>query len=387
MKNGEVAANFYADMSAFQSFQEIDDAGGFQSAPKSWFIAFTDVEGSTKAIEAGRYKEVNTIGVAAIIALKNACDDTLLPYVFGGDGATFLFPPEYLQKATQALQQLQLQARNVFQLGLRCAVIPIADLQKEVLVGKLRLSEGNFLAVFSGGGLNESEALAKGDGAAKYLVARSASATSPNLDGLECRWNPIRPKGDEFMSLIILSRQAPSDEIQFFKNLAIRINEVVAINYLVKPEILDLSWPPKHLKVEAKAKFKSKLMQNIFYCVLAGLSWIFIKIIKKAQAGNTKNKVTAYLDSLAKNTDHFKVDDALRMVLDVNSSQKSALVSLLEDQRIQGKIFYGYFSSNHALMTCFVRSLSEHIHFIDGGDGGYAMAAKMLKAQKAAVQP
>ena len=35
-------------------------------------------------------------------------------------------------------------------------------------------------------------------------------------------------------------------------------------------------------------------------------------------------------------------------------------------------------------MTCFVDGLSDgkHIHFIDGGDGGYAMAAMKLKAQK-----
>ena len=34
-------------------------------------------------------------------------------------------------------------------------------------------------------------------------------------------------------------------------------------------------------------------------------------------------------------------------------------------------------------MTYYVANLepSQHIHFIDGGDGGYAMAAKQLKTQ------
>jgi hypothetical protein len=34
-------------------------------------------------------------------------------------------------------------------------------------------------------------------------------------------------------------------------------------------------------------------------------------------------------------------------------------------------------------MTCFIRRLEEggHVHFIDGNDGGYAMAAVELKAQ------
>jgi hypothetical protein len=37
-------------------------------------------------------------------------------------------------------------------------------------------------------------------------------------------------------------------------------------------------------------------------------------------------------------------------------------------------------------MTCIVFSLtaSEHVHFIDGGDGGFAMAALQLKEQLAA---
>ena len=35
------------------------------------------------------------------------------------------------------------------------------------------------------------------------------------------------------------------------------------------------------------------------------------------------------------------------------------------------------------MMTCLVFSLQEgrHVHFIDGADGGYALAALQLKAQ------
>lgn len=36
-----------------------------------------------------------------------------------------------------------------------------------------------------------------------------------------------------------------------------------------------------------------------------------------------------------------------------------------------------------SLMTCYVDDINDggHIHFIDGADGGYAMAAKQLKRQ------
>lgn len=38
--------------------------------------------------------------------------------------------------------------------------------------------------------------------------------------------------------------------------------------------------------------------------------------------------------------------------------------------------------SREALVTCIVRSFTgNHMHFVDGSDGGYALAARGLKAQ------
>ena len=42
------------------------------SIPSDWLVIATDIMGSTKAIEAGKYKEVNTLGAASIIHLINA---------------------------------------------------------------------------------------------------------------------------------------------------------------------------------------------------------------------------------------------------------------------------------------------------------------------------
>jgi tRNA A22 N-methylase len=41
--------------------------------------------------------------------------------------------------------------------------------------------------------------------------------------------------------------------------------------------------------------------------------------------------------------------------------------------------------SDHAVMTCLVVSPTDgqHVHFVDGGDGGYTQAATQLKAQLA----
>ena len=54
---------------------------------------------------------------------------------------------------------------------------------------------------------------------------------------------------------------------------------------------------------------------------------------------------------------------------------------MLDDLQQRGDILYGWHDSDRALMTCFVRSLTQHAHFIDAGDGGYAKAAAQLKAK------
>ena len=57
--------------------------------------------------------------------------------------------------------------------------------------------------------------------------------------------------------------------------------------------------------------------------------------------------------------------------------------SILAAARRQNLIDYGLHRASAALMTCFVSSTEDgkHVHFIDGADGGYALAAQQLKAQ------
>ena len=49
----------------------------------------------------------------------------------------------------------------------------------------------------------------------------------------------------------------------------------------------------------------------------------------------------------------------------------------------QGELNYGIHKSDHAVMTCLVANAVEnqHVHFIDGGDGGYTKAATQMKEQ------
>jgi hypothetical protein len=56
------------------------------------------------------------------------------------------------------------------------------------------------------------------------------------------------------------------------------------------------------------------------------------------------------------------------------------LTEYLEKNYKTGKLVYGLHISDRALMTCLVFERNgRQVHFIDGADGGYAVAAKVMK--------
>ena len=94
-----MSESFYAKMPAFTNFAELTQIENFQEVPSDWVVIITDVRSSTKAIEDGRYKDVNTIGAATIVSLNNVMEDGDYPFVFGGDGATAVIPKSHLSRA------------------------------------------------------------------------------------------------------------------------------------------------------------------------------------------------------------------------------------------------------------------------------------------------
>ena len=91
----------------------------------------------------------------------------------------------------------------------------------------------------------------------------------------------------------------------------------------------------------------------------------------------------AYRAQLQRNSDHRKITDTLHMVLDCTAAESVAIEAYLAELHARGRIAYGTRRADRAMMTCLVFSLQEsrHVHFIDGADGGYALAALQLKAQ------
>ena len=95
------------------------------SLPEDWSIIITDVEGSTKAIEQGRYKDVNVVGMGSIISTQNACGSTEIPFIFGGDGATLFIPNDKVSAVRESLAFSRQCALRDFKPDLRVAIIPM----------------------------------------------------------------------------------------------------------------------------------------------------------------------------------------------------------------------------------------------------------------------
>ena len=88
-----------------------------------------------------------------------------------------------------------------------------------------------------------------------------------------------------------------------------------------------------------------------------------------------------YRREVVENSDFRKFDDSLRMTLDCTPGLADRIEGRLSAARSANIVRFGLHRQPAAIMTCIVPSISEsnHVHFVDGAAGGYALAAKQLK--------
>jgi hypothetical protein len=88
-----------------------------------------------------------------------------------------------------------------------------------------------------------------------------------------------------------------------------------------------------------------------------------------------------YRRTVVENSDFRKYDDCLRMTLDCTPGLADRIEQRLERAAGENIARFGLHRQSAALMTCIVPSIAEnnHLHFVDGAAGGYAMAARQLK--------
>ncbi len=387
-----VDSSFFNNIPKNSRFIDVFDEHNFFPAPDDWIIVIADIQSSTRAIATGRYKDVNMIGGAVICAVQNATGTRDWPFVFGGDGATLLIAPGVLPEVEAALVRTRSMAKNDFDLELRVGFVPICDVRErgaDVLVSRYEVSPGNCLAMFGGGGVELAEELIKADSAAThYSVADYSLPHLPDLSGLSCRWESLQSQKGRILCLLVKPQAQDFQRRQsilshFLTELTALTGEDLSQANPVCEESLCIRWPPTGLVAEAKATRANKgywrRLAEIYSQSL--IQWISDHF--NVQAGHYHAK--RYRKELSRNNDFCRFDDVLRMVIDCSLAEVVQIRALLDQLHAAGDIDFGLFETEQALMTCLLFDLesSQHLHFIDGDNGGFSTAATALKQQLA----
>lgn len=373
--------DFYKTLRPITHLRQMADLSHYRDVPAAWIVAVSDVRGSTEALDAGQYKDINSIAAAMIAALLNCAPDRSLPFVFGGDGAIVVLPSQYRAAAEAALVGVRDRAREAFDLDLRVGLVPVASIVQagySLKVARWQVSENYSQAVFTGGGLEYAEDLLKQQGT-MYGI-RDDVQPQADFSGFECRWNTIPAQHGEVVSLLVKST-APTIEQRHAQYLEM-LNTLDVIygpaseRRPIHPRDMTVAPDPRSYRREVSFKpgrgprwWRALILFG--WAVLGYVLWRFVSRIW-----------ARYKEVVVAATDHEKFDDLLRLTISGTPEQRRVLAFYLQDKHDAGELVYGLHAGQRSVMTCIVFDrFGQQVHFIDGEGGGYAQAAKQFKAQ------
>lgn len=378
---------FFDTLPVFDDFEGVTNLDNYRPLPDDWALVAGDIVNSTGAIRAGNYKMVNMAGAAIISSLVNALDNQQLPFVFGGDGAVVAIPPSGIEAARIAVAAVRTWADEEMGLDMRAAIIPILEIRnagRDVFVARFKASEHASYAMFAGGGASWAESRMK---EGLYSVPKAPPNSRPDLKGLSCRWSPIPSRHGEIVSVIAVPTE--SGDSAAFRDL---IRSIVAVasseergGHPVPADGPKPGLTRQSLELEARAqapkgqRMKARMNAIMQYVLGNALARFNVKL------GDFDGR--RYKTDVSDNSDFRKFDDGLKMTIDVDEGRLARIEALLRDAADKNVCRYGLHKQDNALITCFVLNpmQRDHMHFIDGAAGGYALAATQLKEKAAAL--
>ena len=374
-------SDYYASLPVFEGFSRILEPEQYRPLPDGWLLGFTDVVSSTQAIESGRYKAVNTAGASVIAAVTNALQGRRFPFVFGGDGASFAVAASDEAVVRGALAATATWTRDELELVTRAALVPVSAVRAQGLdvgVARFAPSKNVSYAMFSGGGLAWAERAMKNG---EFAVAPAPAGTLPDLTGLSCRWNDIPATRGVILSVLVAPVQ--HGDPAFRALVQELLSEIEASPDVVRPVPDDapaVSWPPPGVDLEARASRRAgetHFMARLRVLIGTLLAYCIMRLGIRVGPFDP----ATYRREVVENSDFRKYDDHLRMTLDCTPQLADAIEQRLTRAAAGNILRFGLHRQDKAIMTCIVPSIadSNHVHFIDGAAGGYALAAKNLK--------
>ena len=380
-------AQFYSELpvNKMSVSDLVADKSLFSEVPEDWQVLVADIKNSTLAIKNGKHNEVNLVATGSIIAVLNIVysQNISVPFFFGGDGATILVPSKYLESAMSALEKHRKNTLKNFGFELKIGHISIAEIYREkieLIIAKAQINDNFNIPVVLGDGLQYAENLIKNEDPLKKDNFQKDESPL-NLNGMECKWDKIRPPEEtqEVVSLIVTGC-GDQDPSKIFSEVLNAIDDIYGPAKRRKPISV------KRLRLKAgfqkiNSEMRAKLGRfDAFYLLKNLVKTNFGKFyLKNSYAGKR------YLQKLVELTDTLTIDGRINTVIIGTSEQRTSLISLLDHLESSNKIKYGLHVSKESVMSCYVRDMgtNEHIHFVDGADGGYTRAANSLKKKAA----
>ncbi|EDP94774.1 DUF3095 domain-containing protein [Kordia algicida OT-1] len=374
---------FYANLPKhFMPLRDLlKDESLFEGVPKDWHIVVTDIENSSKAVASGRHNDINLIATGSIITVLNeikTIDAAIkVPYFFGGDGATFIIPDEIIPQILTALNTYSAHIKKTANLNLRVGSVILDDIYSNNVtarIAKLRHNEYLTTPIIIGNGLKFAEAHIKDTFKSSDITENDEHLI--NLTGMECRWDEIKPnnEGDKVMCLL-LSCSDETKQAQVYKSVMDEINYIFGT--------LDERRPITTLKLKLNTsiqKIKKEMMTKIGkydrkYLIRNWLITVFGKYYFKIFPEGKR-----YLFRVTQLSDTIMLDGAINTVISGNDKQIRKFQIFLDNMEFQKEITYGIHVTHASIMSCYVQDRKEnHIHFVDGTEGGYTTAAMMFK--------
>lgn len=380
-------SSFFAELPLLESFFEASNPKNFQPLPDDWFVAVTDIENSTEAVNKGQYKSVNILGVSSIVGLLNMANKDKIPFTFGGDGCAICIPPELVEKTREVLGSSQQIGKSAYGLNLRAAIMPINIIRSsgyDVKVAKYKVSDVYAQAIFLGGGLTHAEDILKSSENESYKITKNNDAERVDFTGLECRWQQVGQRGKKVITILAKSNPDIDDSEKVYQEILTKMKETFDFDNQTNPLTpsgLRMNMSVKKLMGEIKFRtFGLSWMQRILYILKIELQIVIGKLFMAVGYKSSVTDWSLYKSDLALNSDNRKFDDMLRVVMSGTKKQCEELEDFLQEQFKSSRLAYGLHVTDTAMITCMVFEYHrEHIHFVDGSNGGYVEASKMLK--------
>lgn len=352
----------------------------FKHVPANWHVIITDIKNSTVTVLNGQHENVNLIATGSIVSVLNIAfaNNLTIPFFFGGDGATFIVPPSIIDKVMQALLLYKTNTLANFNLELRIGTVPVEDIYAknfELRIAKYSSSEIFYIPVLLGNGLNYAEKLIKGT---DYIPTKHTTQLEElDLSGMQCRWDKIAPPEDkeEVVTLLVVAAEGIRHAAAFSKVMD-KIDTIYGSPQKRQPisiAKLKLNTTFSKLGTEMQVRFgRIRFYEQIQIWFTSLLGYVYFR----TQSGKT------YLKRLVEMSDTLVIDGKINTVISGTIKQRKELQQVLDKLETDAEIIYGLHISTESVMSCYVRDLKDgHIHFVDGGGGGYTQAAIRLKAK------